>query len=393
MEVCLVPALRVFSSILVLCSFLASESVTAGSVQVNSLFEFASQWKTTGHGPKNLIDLLSGHPSSMIEVVGAAGGNFMMGRRDDGDDAQGYSDELPRHQVTLSAFQIGKYEVTNGQYAAVLNYALSKGYLKNSSGGAYGTGGRDVYHNGVLLINVDDSDDCQISFGSGVFAADSKEGISMANYPVVEVSWFGTIAFCNWLSEMEGRAASYNLTTQARTNPFGGGYRLPTEAEWEFAAGWGGSHKIYGTGSDTLTGKSSCNYTMDPGIVPDDCVNPSGFGSTPCLSPVGWFNGVNISPNGNVHTVDSRSPSGCYDMSGNAAEICEDWYLGNFYGTAQATQPNPVCTDPLSGFRVLRGGGWIDNKKQARTASRYFVNPEGAYGTVSHIGFRVVRSN
>ncbi len=112
----------------------------------------------------------------------------------------------------------------------------------------------------------------------------------------------------------------------------------------------------------------------------------------PYLSPVGWFNGVNVSPNGSIQTVDSRSPVGCYDMAGNAAEMCEDWLLGSFYGTAGATQPNPVCTDSTSELKVLRGGGWIDYKNQARTANRYFVSP-GITGTISHVGFRVVRAN
>jgi formylglycine-generating enzyme required for sulfatase activity len=302
-----------------------------------------------------------------------------MGRRDDGDDGTyGYSDELPRHQVTLSAYQIGKYEVTNGQYCGVLNWALGRGYLKNSSGGAY-TGGT-VYSAGQALLSGDLYSDVVYSVGGG-FSWKTRAGTggnySMENHPVINVTWYGCVAFCNWLSEKEGLTPCYNLSTWALTVPYPNGYRLPTEAEWERAAAWDGSkHWIYGFLSDTLTGKNRCNYTY---------VNPLGLTGYPYTSPVGWFNGTNVSPNGSVQTVNSPSPVGAYDMSGNAWEWCHDRY-GSY---SSAAQSDP--TGPGSGSsRVLRGGGWPFGFASCRAAPRYdyyYGLPDDWY---CHIGFRLV---
>ena len=80
------------------------------------------------------IDL---HTTFSIPMVYVPAGTFTMGARDDGDDGTyADSDELPRHEVTLSAYYIGKYEITNGQYCNVLNWAKGMGYLENSSGGS-----------------------------------------------------------------------------------------------------------------------------------------------------------------------------------------------------------------------------------------------------------------
>jgi len=77
---------------------------------------------------------------------------------------------------------------------------------------------------------------------------------------------------------------------------------------------------FYGFKSDTLTGKSQCNYQDDN----PDYVNPLGLLGNYHTSPVGWFNGTNVSPNGNILTVNSVSPAGCYDMSGNVQQWCQD---------------------------------------------------------------------
>ena len=81
-------------------------------------------------------------------------------------DANQDEDEVPRHEVTLSAYYIGKYEITNGQYCEVLNWAKGKGYLENSSSGSYTEG--NVYKIGNILLNVDASY-CQISYSEGSF--------------------------------------------------------------------------------------------------------------------------------------------------------------------------------------------------------------------------------
>jgi len=384
--------------------YMASESATFNGASWQTYATAPSFALSSGNGTKTVyfkvknaagesapasdtITLNEGGGPGTIEMVSVPAGTFTMGRRDDGDDGTyGHSDELPLHQVTLSAYQIGKYEVTNGQYCAVLNWALGRGYLKNSSGGAY-TGG-DVYASGgYALLYVSDSY-CQIQYSGGTFTWKSRTGsggatFSMESHPVVDVTWYGTVAFCNWLSEKEGLTPCYNLSTWALTVPYPNGYRLPTEAEWERAAAWDGSkHWIYGFLSDTLTGKNRCNYyDGNPSYV-----NPLGLTTYPYTSPVGWFNGTNVSPNGSVQTVNSPSPVGAYDMSGNAWEWCQDWYNSSYYSGGAMTNP----TEPGSGsYRLLRGGGWYNYFYGCRSADRADDDPDH---WDCKLGFRLVRT-
>lgn len=230
--------------------------------------------------------------------------------------------------------------------------------------------------------------DCQIGYSNGVFAPQTREGYAMGAHPVVNVTWYGAVAFCNWLSEKEGLRPCYDLSTWSLANRVSGGYRLPTEAEWERAAAWDGSkHWIYGFSGDRLSGKDRCNYWEGN----PDGVNPLGLTSYPYTSPVGWFDGVSVNPNGNLHTIHSRSPVGCYDMSGGVLEWCEDWWQDDFYETPGAVQANALCGDSSSGYRVLRGGYWGDIARWTRAASRKMSPPHGRVG--GDIGFRVARSS
>jgi formylglycine-generating enzyme len=195
------------------------------------------------------------------------------------------------------------------------------------------------------------------------------------------VTWYGAVAFCNFLAEMEGKPLAYDLSTWelVDANPVASGlqyvasYRLPTESEWERAAAWDGTkHWIYSFVSDTLTGNSRATYASN---------NPMGLTVNPRTSPVGWFNGVNVSPNGSVATVNSPSPVGAYDMSGNVSEWCHDWY-GSYTASAK--------TDPTGGAsssdRVFRGGNWLDGAQGCRSARRSDLPPSGRSNL---IGFRV----
>ena len=103
-----------------------------------------------------------------------------MGNSGRGDDEFVYlTEELPRHQVTLSAYQIGKYEVNNGQYCEVLNWAKGRGYLENSGGGPYSGG--NVYKNGQMLLKINDAE-CQISYSSGSHMK-AQSGQSLSSQP------------------------------------------------------------------------------------------------------------------------------------------------------------------------------------------------------------------
>lgn len=202
----------------------------------------------------------------------------------------------------------------------------------------------------------------------------------MADHPVQSIPWYGAAVFCNWRSEIEGLTPVYDTSTW-EANFANDGYHLPTEAQWERAAAWDGTkHWIYGFTSDSA-GSDRANYN-----VPAQ-VNPLGLSAVPLTSPVGWFDGVNVSPNGDIATVNSVSPVGAYDMSGNVWEWCHDWYDSGYYATVEAEGPDPV--GPSSGTtRAIRGGAWSYLDRNCRSASRHGDLPAGTFNVT---GFRVAR--
>ena len=186
---------------------------------------------------------------------------------------------------------------------------------------------------------------------------------------------------------MAGLTPCYDLVTWELAVPYPNGYRLPTEAEWERAAGWDGSkHWTYSFTDDTMTGFGRCNYSSDSAAR----ANPLGFSEHDpwalFTSPTGWFDGMNVSPNGNVPTVDSPSPVGAYDMSGNVWEWCHDGYDGNYYDGGEMV--DPIGPDSHH-RRVARGGGWNTDAGHCRSAARWGADP---WHMLNWIGFRVCRS-
>lgn len=254
----------------------------------------------------------------------------------------------------------------------MLNWAKANGKLESYTGG-------NVSYSEQILLDATDIY-CQITYSGGQFVPEIREGFDMATHPVVEVTWYGSVVFCNWLSEKECRAAAYNLTTWELVSGglSNGGYRLPTEAEWERAAGWDGSkHWIYGFTSDTIS-NSRCNYNNNKTF---------NLSSYPHTSPVGWFDGVNVNPKGGVQTQNSISPVGVYDLSGNVWEWCHDWE--GIYGSGVQTNPTGLPSG-TSFFRVMRGSSWSYNGHYGRSADRGGSNPDSRGNDV---GFRVVRSS
>ena len=160
--------------------------------------------------------------------VSVSGGTFQMGATDgEGGDA----DELPRRAVTLSAYRIGKYEVTNEEFADVMNWALTQGYIEGFGAGGLGpyTGGYAMLANSLPAIMplfcalpypAGDMRYCQITFDGTQFGVNTRDGISLEKHPVNEVTWFGAVCYCNWLSEIHGLTPCYNLpTTTDRISP------------------------------------------------------------------------------------------------------------------------------------------------------------------------------
>jgi len=295
-------------------------------------------------------------------MINVPGGTFQMGDVFD----EGSSDELPVHTVTLSPYEISKYEVTNQNVCDVYNWALGQGgyftTVDETTAIAFGKEVLDL-----------DSEYCQISYSGGAFVVDSRDGYSMANHPVVEISWYGAVLYCCFLSLKEGLTPVYDPYTW-EADLSNDGYHLPTEAQWERAAAYDtaaptGDHWRYGQSSDSISA-ADVNYSDS---------NPLGLSEEPYTTPVGYYDGVNPG------TTDSPSPAGCYDMTGNVYEWCHDWYASDYYDSSPGTDPE----GPASGSRrVVRGGGWTFLGIGCRSAFRFDYDPSRTYST---LGFRLAR--
>lgn len=269
-----------------------------------------------------------GHGLAPMVVV--SGSWFMMG---DHFAGEGADDELPLHNVWISTFRIDKYEVTNALYRQFLN-----------------AGGNDDHWDANQKILR------QGSPGSYYYYTISP----YENHPVVYVNYTDATHFCHWRSAVEGLPA--------------GTYRLPTEAEWEKAAGWNPAtqtHYRFGEGTNgggyNILDGHRANYSGSG--------DPFDNGTT----PVGYYDGTT---HGSYTTQDAKSYYGCYDMSGNVYEWCYDWYNSTYYNNPPSTDP----TGPTSGTsRVFRGGFWLDSPSSCRSANRDNYTPSTRD---SNVGFR-----
>jgi len=181
--------------------------------------------------------------------------------------------------------------------------------------------------------------------------------------PVINVSWWDAIAYCNWLSDQENIQRAYdsegnlldetgNLTDDPANVV---GYRLPTEAEWEYAS---------------RSGNKSKDYV---------------FSGSENVSDVAWFD---LNSNYQTHEVGMKAPNdlGFYDMSGNVWEWCSDWYDKEYYSKSPLINP---YNSTHGSDRVIRGGSWGSTTTGLRVTDRSGGNPTRAYGDV---GFRIART-
>lgn len=259
-----------------------------------------------------------------------------------GADSLGYTE----HNVTITYnFEMGKYETTVSEYCSILNFAFIENELLI------------IPDESVLNINGDqqelldlNSSICQIEFTENLFQVLA----GTEQLPIVEVTWFGAAFYCNMLSRMNGETEIYDLQNWECEPYSASGFRLPTEAEWEYTARYNDA-RIYPWG----------NEPPDSNRV--NCFD-LGIGS---LAEVGSY-----SPLGD-------SQLGLCEMSGNVWEWCNDWY-GEYSGEPQI---DPI--GPQTGIRkVIRGAGWFSPAEQLPAANRSRNYQDHSY---YDFGFRIVK--
>jgi len=260
-----------------------------------------------------------------VAFVDIPAGTFIMGSAL--TEMGRWSDEGPQHIVTLSAFKMSKYEITNAQYAQFLNDK------EIGSDGKYSKG---AYPDEPLIYPSIGNDDWGLHFEGGRWIPVS--GFDF--YPVIKVTFYGAMEFATYM-----------------------GCLLPTEAQWEYAAR-AGTTTPFNTGECIQYYQANYSWTSSYG----NCGNAISYDS-PGTQAVGSF---------------SANPWGVYDMHGNVWEWCSDWYWDDYY--AHSPQTNP--TGPLSGsYRVNRGGSWLHDLPDCRAANRSRNNPDRCN---SHLGIRLV---
>jgi len=328
-------------------------------------------------------------------------GTFSMGDHIGFDDPKHTSDELPLHDVKIDSFYMAKTHVTNQQYLTFLNSALLSGGITVKNNIVYGTGSDSIYCYTYQYATY-----YSISYDGKVFSiADFR-----ANHPVVGIRWCGAAAFCNWLSALNGLTACYTPGTWTcdftKT-----GYRLPTEAEWEYA-GRGGMNNPYFNypwGNNIDGNKTWANW---PGS--GDPYESTDTSLYPFSTPVGFYDGTLKQksdynwPGSAVtyQTNNSTNGYGLQDMAGNVWQFINDWYSASYYATSSTNNPKGPDTGSSmpdgKQYKGMRGGCWYNgdivngiDDGHSRVSNRnpsYFRGPQDPNHPWYHIGFRVARN-
>lgn len=273
-------------------------------------------------------------------------GEFTMGSS---ESQAGYSaSESPTHTVKIARpFYIGAYEVTQQEYEQVMGNNPS--YFSKGGGGSSLVSGRDV-----------------------------------SRFPVENVSWLDAVEFCNKLSMQEKRSPYYQIADDKSDAKVlkGDGYRLPTEAEWEYACRASSGTYAFNTGTrlngDEANIDGTHNYILK--------------GEASVLAPERGKHNADGKYLERTTVVGSYRPNswGLFDMHGNVYEWCFDWYASKYYSQfSYGTAIDPTGPLTSTDARAVRGGSWKSRPHESRSASRLGISPDVRR---KDFGFRVARS-
>ena len=278
-----------------------------------------------------------------VTFVQIPAGEFMMGSDETAADLAkagikvpkevSVDDEGPKHQVKISAFQMGKYELTRGQFRIFVEATGYKTEAEKDPKGGVGVNRQ--------LQKLEQS---------AIYNWTNAGFPQTDNHPVVNVSWNDAVAYCRWVTEEYSKRGQKSVC------------RLPTEAEWEYACR-AGSTTRYATG-DTPRSVNGFGNVRDASLEAE--LPNLDYVTAP---PFPFNDGAAFT---SVAGKYKPNAFGLYDMHGNVLEWCSDWKDKNYYASSPSSDPR----GPDSGsFRVLRGGSWSSVPRDVRCADRDSITP------------------
>ncbi len=308
-----------------------------------------TQWVMAIAAATVLIGVTSNSAGAQTEIAGGPtphvsenmayvpGGRFLMGLAD------GHDDEKAVHEVELKPFLLDRYEVTNRDFAA---FVEATGYVTQADSDGY------------CWCYLEGESDFQTIAGAGWRHPQGPESSieDRMDHPVVCVSWHDTVAYAKWIRK-----------------------RLPTEAEWEFAAR-AGSPKHFRARTDGLSARAAMPQAGGP--VGDEVLIEANVWQ-------GDFPSKNRLHDGYYYTAPvgrfTANALGLHDMIGNVFEWTADWYSAEYYLHAAVANP----TGPLSGeHRVARGGSWFCSSNYCGAYSTHFRGGSPPDHAFNNVGFR-----